>query len=270
MSSELLDAIARGVTVFDLSRPMAIGMAQSPNHPAFKLSMPRKHGDSMREDGSSAANDLLETGTHVGTHIDALGHVSFCGELHGGVSAAEAQESGRLSTHGVEEIQPIISRGVLLDIARLHGVESLEGGYEVTVADLEAAAAEVPEGIQPGNVILVRTGWGKHWEDTEAYVGKASGVPGVSESGAYWCASHSPIAVGGDSIAFECLVAGAGHALLPAHRVLLVEKGIYIMETMALEELSEAGHVEFLMVVSPLPLVGATGSPIRPLAVVGL
>jgi len=154
----LLDAVGRGVTVYDLARPMEVGMAQSPNHPPYRLSMPRRHGDRVRDDGGSAANDLLETGTHVGTHIDALGHVSHCGELYGGVDAGEAQASGRLTAHAVETIPNIVTRGVLLDIAAVRGVDALDGGDEVTPADLEAAAARVG-GVHPGDVALVRTGW---------------------------------------------------------------------------------------------------------------
>ncbi len=82
-------------------------------------------------------------------------------------------------------------------------------------------------------------------------------------------ASELPNQVGADSIAFEQLPAGAGHRLLPAHRILLVEHGIHIMETLALEELAAAGVTEFVFVLSPLKLVGATGSPVRPLALVG-
>lgn len=267
LPGRLIDAIGAGVHIFDLARPMVVGMAQSPNHPEFRLSMPRRHGDRVRSDGGSAANDLLETGTHVGTHIDALGHVSHCGLLHGEVDAAEAQRDGRLSTHGADEIPPIVTRGVLLDIAALHGVDSLAGGTEVTPEDLDAAAERVG-GIGTGDVALVRTGWGRWWNDHVAYLGKESGVPGVGEAGARWLAGHGPVAVGGDSIAFERLAPGDGHAVLPAHRVLLVEEGVYIIETMALDELAAAGVTEFLFVLSPLPLVGATGSPVRPLAVV--
>lgn len=264
---DLLDAVRLGVDIYDLARPMVVGMAQSPNHPAYRLSMPRRHGDRVRDDGGSAANDLLETGTHVGTHIDALGHVSHCGELYGGVDAAGAQASGRLTSHGVDEIPNIVTRGVLLDIAARRGVACLDPGEEVTPADLEAAAGRIAP-IEPGDVVLVRTGWGRWWDDPERYVGRESGVPGVGEAGARWLAEHRPVAVGGDSIAFECLPAGAGHAALPAHRVLLVESGVFIMETMALDDLAAANIAEFVFVVAPLPLVGATGSPVRPLALV--
>lgn len=266
----LLTAVGAGVTVHDLARPMQEGMPQSPNHPEFRLTMPRRHGDKVREDGGSAANDLLVTGTHVGTHIDALGHVSHDGLMYEGIEAAEAQRGGRLGRHGIDEFDPFVGRGVLLDVPRLLGEpDGLEGGREITVADLEATVRRQGTQIRPGDVVLVRSGWGRHWHDSEAYLGASTGVPGIGESGAAWLAGKGVRAVGADTIAFEHLAAGRGHAVLPAHRVLLVETGINIIETMVLDPLAAAEVHEFLLILTPLPLVGATGSPVRPLAVVG-
>ena len=262
-----LALLGAGANVMDLSRPMVLGMPQSPNHPEFRLSMPRRHGDVVRADGGSAANDLLISGTHVGTHIDALGHVSHCGSLFGGVDAEAAQIGGRLSSHGVDEIPPIVGRGVLLDVAALYGTGPLPGGYEITPADLDESLRRTGTVIGPGDSVLIRSGWGQHWDDGESYLGATSGVPGIGEAGARWFAERRPVALGADTIAFECLAPARGHALLPAHRVLLVEHGIYIIETMALEELAAVGATEFALVVAPLHLVGATGSPVRPLAV---
>ncbi len=265
----LLDLIDAGVEVHDLGREMFLGMPQSPNHPEFRLTMPRRHGDTVRDDGGSAANDLLVTGTHVGTHIDALGHVSHCGELYGGVSAQEAQVGGRgLTAHGIDTVPPIVTRGVLLDVPGLLGVEYLEGGFEITADHLDQCVETQGTPVREGDVVLVRSGHGVHWPDRDAFVGKGSGVPGVSEEGAKWLAASGVRAAGADTIAFECLRPGAGHALLPAHRILLVEEGINIIETMALDGIAEAGVHEFLFVLSPLNLVGGTGSPVRPLAIV--
>jgi kynurenine formamidase len=265
----LLDLVSDGlVEVHDLSQPMRAGMPQSPNHPQYRLTMPRRHGDSVRADGGSAANDLLITGTHVGTHVDALGHVSHCGQLYGGASAEETQTGGNLSTHGVDEIEPMFCRGVLLDVPAALGVEALEPAHEIPVAELERTVAVQQCHPGPGEVILVRSGWGRLWGDPAAFVGHDTGVPGVGHHGAQWLASYRPRAVGADTIAFEHLPAASGHALLPAHRVLLVDNGVHIIETMNLEDLAAAGHHEFLFVLAPLHLVGATGSPVRPLAVV--
>ena len=260
MPDALLDAVARGARIFDLGRPMFFGMAQSPNHPRFTMALQRRHGDMVRPDGGSAANEMIVTGGHVGTHIDALSHVSHDGKLHGGLDASAAQVGGRFGALGVDTVEPFVCRGVLLDV----GI--CEPAYEVTPDDLDAALGDLT--LEPGDVALIRTGWGRRWDDAEAYVGNASGVPGPGEEGAKWLASKGLRAAGADTIAFEHLPAGKGHAVLPAHRVLLVEHGIHIIETMALEELAEAGVREFLFILSPLKIVGGTGSPARPLAVV--
>lgn len=267
MTDALLSAIDDGLRVFDLARPMAAGMAQSPNHPQFRMALVRRHGDAVRADGGSAASELIVTGGHVGTHIDALSHVSQEGRLHGGVDAAEAQRGGRFGQLGVETIEPMICRGWLLDVPAALGLSECPPAYEITPEDLQRTAEAQDVDCHPGDVVLIRSGWAKRWDDPVAYVGHATGVPGPGERGAQWLAGLRPRAVGADSIAFEHLPAGAGHALLPAHRVLLVEHGIHIIETLNLEQLAAAGVREFAFVLVPLPLVGATGSPVRPLAV---
>ncbi|MDI5943234.1 cyclase family protein [Micromonospora sp. DH15] len=112
-ADRLLDAVRAGVEIYDLGRLLSIGMPQSPNHPPFWLTMPRRHGDMVRADGGSAANDLLVMGTHVGTHVDALAHVSHDGLLHGGADAAAAQSGGRFTELGVHTVAPMVRRGVL-------------------------------------------------------------------------------------------------------------------------------------------------------------
>ena len=266
----LLAAVATGVRVVDLGRQLTVGMPQSPNHPAYWHSLPRRHGDVVRPDGGSAANDMISLGTHVGTHIDALAHVSQDGKLYGGLDVEDALEGGRYARLGAHTIDPMVRRGVLLDIPAATEVERCEGGYEITRADLELAMERQETTVGAGDVVLVRSGWGQHFDEgrpTE-FIGKDSGVPGVGADGARWLAERQVHAVGADTIAFECLRPGAGHSVLPAHRVLLVEHGIYIIETMALEQLAAEGISEFLFVLAPLPLFGATGSPVRPLAVV--
>jgi len=268
MTDALLAAVRRGTTTYDLARPYVVGMPQSPNHPAYWRAMPRRHGDTVRADGGSAANDLITLGTHVGTHIDALGHVSQDGSLHGGSDAAAAQTGGAFPDHGIHVFAPGLLRGILLDVPAALGLETCEPGYEITPDDLDTALELSGAAPEPGDVLLVRSGWGARWDEGAGYVGAVTGVPGVAAAGARWLAAHRPRAVGADTIAFEQLEAGKGHALLPAHRILLVEEGINIIETMNLEDLGRDAVREFTLVLAPLPLVGATGSPVRPLAVV--
>lgn len=258
--------LATASRVYDLAQPFANGMPQSPNHPRFHLALARRHGDSVRAGGGSAAAELLVLGGHVGTHIDALCHVSQDGLLHGGVDADEAQRGGRFSALGIETVAPIVGRGVLLDVAALHDVDVLAPGTVIGADDLAAAARKAGAAPGAGDVVLVRTGWARHWDDPDSFVGHASGVPGPGEEAAAWLASRGVRATGADTIAYEALAPGAGHASLPVHRLLLVEHGIHIIETLQLEELARDDVAEFLFVAAPLKLVGATGSPLRPLA----
>lgn len=265
----LLSAVRTGVRIIDLGRRLVVGMPQSPNHPAYWHSLPRRHGDMVRADGGSAANDMITMGTHVGTHIDALAHVSHEGQLYGGLRVEDALQGGRYAELGAHTIEPMVRRGVLLDIPALKGLTCLEPGYEITVADLEAAVERQGTPVGAGDVVLIRSGWGQHFEtDPQLFMGQNSGVPGIGTAGANWLADRRIHAAGADTIAFERLAPGAGHALLPVHRVLLVEHGIYIIETMDLEQLAREAVHEFVFVLSPLPFFGATGSPARPLAVI--
>jgi kynurenine formamidase len=271
MTDSLLVAVQSGVRIIDLGRPMFVGMPQSPVHPTYWRTLTSRNGDVVRSDGSSASSDLVVTGTHVGTHIDALAHASQDGLLHGGADAVAAAKGGGYLDHGVHTIAPMVRRGVLLDVPAALGTGACEPAYEITPDDLEAAAARSDVEVRPGDVVLIRSGWGPRFDDgPEAYYGADTGVPGVSEAGAKWLAAAGVLAAGADTIAFERVAARApgssGHALFPAHRVLLVESGIYIIEALDLEELAAADSAEFTFVLSPLRLVGATGSPVRPLA----
>ncbi|MPZ60842.1 MAG: cyclase family protein [Propionibacteriales bacterium] len=268
MSDPLLAAVQAGVQLIDLGRQLRVGMPQSPNHPQFWHTLPRRHGDMSRADGGSAANDMLSMGTHVGTHIDALSHVSHDGKLYGGIDTDEALVGGKYDQLGVHTIEPMVRRGVLLDVPATLGLDACEGGHEITVDDLERTVTRQGLVMRPGDVVLIRSGWGRRFAEGDAYIGRDTGVPGVGEAGARWLAGQSAHAVGADTIAFERLAPQGGHALLPAHRVLLVESGIYIIEALDLEELAAREVYEFTFVMVPLNIYGATGSPVRPLAVV--
>ena len=257
LTDEILALTAR-TRVVDLGRPYVAGMPQSPNHPVYSHALVRRHGDAVRPDGGSAANDI----------IVRLAHVSHDGLLHGGASAEQAQRGGRFAEGGVDAVRPGLVRGVLLDVPAALGLEACEPGFAITGDVLAQTAKAQDVVLTAGDVVLVRSGWAQRWSDKTAYVGHDTGVPGPDESGATWLAFHGPRAVGADSIAFEHLPPGAGHARLPAHRVLLVESGINIIETLDLEELAATGAYEFPLLLAPLNLVGATGAPVRPLALV--
>jgi kynurenine formamidase len=262
--TSLADVIARGVRIYDLAQPLYTGIPCSPNHPGFRFALQRRHGDVVRADGGSAASELIVTGGHVGTHIDALAHVSQDGVLHGGVSALEAQRGGRFDRHGADQLPIIVARAVVLDVVP-DGEQRLPPAFPVGPDDLIGAGGA---GLRPGDIALVRTGWAQLWDDPEAFIGQVSGVPGVSEAGAKWLAERGVLATGADTTAYEHIPAGAGHAALPVHRVLLVDAGVPIVEMLNLEEVARDRVRECVFVLAPLPIVGGTGSPVRPFALV--
>lgn len=253
--------------VFDLSQPLEPAMPVSPNHPGYRMALIRRHGDMVRPDGGSASNELIVMGGHTGTHLDGLAHVSQDGRLHGGVDASSAVRGGRYADLGIETVAPIVVPGILLDVAGFKGVEVLPAAHGITADELAATAESQGVEVPAGGAVVIRSGWARHWEDPQTYVGHDTGAPGVALSGAEWLAARRPRVVGHDSMAFEQIPAGAGHRVMPVHRVLLVEHGIHIIENVSAEELAVARAYAFTFVCLPLRLVGATGSPVRPIAI---
>lgn len=255
--------------VYDLGRPLEATTPVAPGHANFRMALARRHGDLVRPDGSSGAGEVIFTSGHTGTHIDAFAHFSRDGRLLGGEETANAYSGGRFKIHGAETIAPIVCRGVLLDVAAAEGSPALEAGRPVTADDIEATCRHHGVEIGAGDAVFFRTGWPVgRYQDEPAYVGWPTGVPGPDESAARWLAERRVHVAGSDTIAFEWLAPGAGHSRLPVHVILLVDSGVHIIEVMDLEELAEDRVHEFLFVCSPLKLVGATGSPVRPLALV--
>lgn len=250
----------------DLSHPMQKGMPIHPAHPPFHITLNNRHGDVLRCCGHSSSNELMVTSTHSSTHIDALCHVSDHGALFGRFQAVEAQAGTDLfKIHGAETIAPIFRRGVLLDVAAIRGGEPLPPAYEITVADLEAAEAESGTALAPGDVVLVRTGWSRFWSDSPRYLGlNSEGAPGPGVMAGQWLAERRPFSVGSDTSAFE--VMKHHNITLEVHMILIAQNGIHIIENLDLEELSGVARGPFAFVALPVRISGATGSPIRPLA----
>jgi kynurenine formamidase len=246
-----------GASVYDLAQPYFVGMPHHPSHPPFLFSLVKQHGEYFGPSGNSSASDAVALGTHVGTHMDALCHFSCNGRLFGGEEAAGAQSYGEgLTRHAIDGVAPVLRRGVLLDLAA-NG--PLPEDCEITPADLESA---VRADIRPGDVVLIRTGWAQYFQDPARFISQVHG-PGPALAGAHWLSRRGIFAAGSDTVAFEKVP----DAAMPVHVHLLVETGIHIIECLNLETLAAAGVREFLFIALPLKLRGATGSPIRPVAV---
>lgn len=257
--TELLEMIA-GAKVYDLAQPYFVGMPHYPTHPPFLFSLTRGHGEYPGPEGHSSSAEAIGLGGHVGTHIDALCHFSYRGKLYGGVPVSQSYTLG----HGqltVDTIAPILRRAVLLDIAGQQGAPALPDDFEVSPDHLDAASRGVE--IRPGDAVLLRTGWASFFSEPARFLAEGRG-PGPSLDGARWLSARGVFAAGSDTLAFEKIPVPT----MPVHVHLLVESGIHIMECLNLEELAAAGVREFLFVAAPLKIRGATGAPMRPLALV--
>ena len=261
----------RAKRVFDLEQPRTDDMPIHPAHrqAGYSYLLHRHHEDEYRPDEAgprSGAAGVLICGEHTGTHIDALCHQSDAMMLCGGVPVEAVQTPRGFTRHGVEEIPPIAATGVLLDVAAKEGAESLEPGRVVTATDLQECCETQGVSVEAGNVALVRLGNARFWYDEDRYLAG----PGMDGSAARWMADRGVLAVGADNMAWDapgykdpelgCLLAG--------HLILLARRGIYIIENLALDELAASQHYRFEFVCTPLKLVGATGSPVRPIAMI--
>jgi len=265
----LIDQLSRA-RVFDLEQPRFAGMPVHPTHkPGYFYGLHRRHRDSYRpaqfgpRTGASGVLTMME---HSGTHIDALCHQASDLTFFGGVKVDEVERADGYRALGAETMRPLLGRGVLLDVAGWKGVDRLPQNYAITSDDFEACARAAGVEVRQGDVLLVRTGFAKCWDDEATYLNAA----GVSKSGNIWAADRRVGAVGADNMAWDSMQERDPdtNMMLFGHVHLLVTHGIHIIENLNLEELAAAGHHEFCFVGVPLKFRGATGSPIRPLALV--
>ena len=259
--SDLLRALSRS-RVFDLEQLRYAGAPSHPAHqPGFNYFLHRHHARGATE-ARTGASGIVVMPEHSGTHIDALAHQAENLTLHGGVhvdSGVQTPQGFRVL--GIETMAPLVSRGVLLDVAGPG--KRLPGEHSITPQELEAAAAGIE--IREGDAVLVRTGFGALWSEPAEYMKAA----GVSAAGSRWLIDKQVSAVGADNIAWD-LIGPTDPELgvtLPGHILFLVRAGIPIIENLNLEELAAAGAREFAFVCLPLKMRGATGSPVRPIAI---
>ncbi len=255
-----------GKQVFDLGTSMAPGIPVHPSHPPYVFTLQRRHGDTPRPGGLSSANELIVMCGHTGTHLDALGHFARDGVMCCGLQAADVQTGGKgLRNLGVERVDPIVRRGILLDVAGAEGVDVLPNDFAITADIAQAVARAQGVEVRAGDAVLVRTGLMRRWLDP-AFLDLTNGQPGVTADCAEWLAEVGVFLGGADTMTFEFIPAHKDD--LPVHGLFLVDHGIYILENADLESLAAAGAHEFVLVTSPLKFVGATASPVRPLALV--
>ncbi|MEO8746032.1 MAG: cyclase family protein [Candidatus Dormiibacterota bacterium] len=260
--TDLLKAFG-SARVFDLEQLRYAGAPSHPAHqPGFNYFLHRHHARGATE-ARTGASGIVVMPEHSGTHIDALAHQAENLMLHGGVHVdSGVQTPVGFRVLGVETMAPLVGRGVLLDLA---GAKRLPPEHSITAGELERAAGTAGVEVREGDVVLVRTGYGALWSEPAEYLRAA----GVSAAGTRWLIEKKVKAVGADNIAWDLIGATDPDlgVTLPGHILLLVRAGIPIIENLNLEELAAAGVHEFGFVCLPLKMRGATGSPVRPIAI---
>lgn len=222
-------------------------------------------------DGLIASDDIIIMPLQAATQWDALSHIGYDGQLYNGVPGSAVNNLTGASRNAIDKVADrLATRGVLLDIARLKGVERMSAGEEITADDLDAAERRQGVRVGTGDVLLVRTGWYRYFLDGDSatFMGDE---PGIGASCCDWLHAREVAAAAVDNWAFEVRPSLEEGVKLPVHTVLIRDVGFTIGEMFNLEQLSEDceqdGVWEFFFCAPPLKITGAVGSPITPLAI---
>ena len=214
--------------------------------------------------GSNEEIVLAEIG-QVGTQFDGFAHQTHGDSLYNCFKMDDVATRTGFTKLGVENVGALFTRGVLIDVAALKGAEMLPDTYEITVADLQAALKRQQLTLQPGDAVMIHTGWGRLWGKENARYMKAN--PGLGAAAAEWLAKQDPLLVGADTAPINVTPNPDAQVSNPVHQIMLVNYGIHLLENLRLDELAAARANEFALIVQPLKLVGASGSTVAPIAV---
>jgi len=250
--------------VFELGRRLEEGMPLQTTR-TFQLHTKRTSplaGSNRR--GSNEEIVLAEIG-QVGTQFDGFAHQTIGNSLYNCFKVDDIATRNGFSKLGVENIGALMTRGVLLDIAALKGVAMLPDTYEITVADLQQALKRQQLTLQPGDAVILHTGWGRLWGKANDRYMKTN--PGVDVAASEWLARQNPMLIGADTAPINVTPSPDPKLSNPVHQIALVVNGIFLLENLRLDELAAAHAYEFALIVEPLKLVGATGSTVAPIAI---
>lgn len=210
-------------------------------------------------------DDWFVTWVGIGSQLDGLGHLGIDHRYYNGVHVSDFWVADGLTKFGIEKVPPIVTRGVLLDIAGLLGKSMLEEGTPINRKEIETAMKRQKVTIEKGDVVILHTGWQKlATSDPERFL---AGMPGLGVDGAKFLASKDVVAVGADTWGLEVLPGEDPEIVFPVHQELLAKNGIYILENMNTEDLVKDKGWEFLFVLGQPRLKGAVQAIINPIAI---
>lgn len=218
----------------------------------------------VNQRGSNEELVTTELG-QVGTQFDGFAHQTHGDSFYNCFKVSETATRNGFTKLGIEKVGAIFTRGVMIDVAGLKGVETLPDSYEITPDDLQQALKRQNMTLQPGDAVIIHTGWGRLWgKENARYMTRS---PGIGIAAGQWLVTQDPLLLGADNIPVE--VAPPKDKMLsgPIHQMMLVVHGIHLLENMKLDELAAKKVYEFAFVMQPLKLQGATGSTVAPIAI---
>jgi kynurenine formamidase len=214
--------------------------------------------------GSNEELVISEIG-QVGTQLDGFAHQTHENSMYNCFKVEDISSRSGFTKLGIEKVGALFTRGVLIDVAGLKGVDILPDSYEITVQDLQQALQRQNLTLQPGDAVIIHTGWGKLWGKDNARYGKS--CPGIGVAAAEWLARQDPMLVGSDNWPVEVAPNPDSQISLPVHQILLVVNGIHLLENMKLDDLAAKRAYEFAFVMQPLKIQGGSGSTVAPAAI---
>jgi len=266
-----------GGHVFDLNVEYFIGMPSwvAAGDPPYGIWMTHTPQGSVHDNLSgvgaavhekySYCGDSIHLYTHCGTHVDTLNHLGHHGMFWNGWTADKVLGSRIWTKGGLDKYPPIIARGVLLDVAGMHGVDELDAAYGITPQDLQDTVAKQGVELRKKDVVLVRTGRMRAWPDFDGYLQRP---PGITLPSAKWlCEEAGAMCIAGDSIGLEVMPWDEPDAFLPVHAYMFATAGAQIIEVVDMEEIAAEKQYEFAFLGFPMKLRGATGAPMPSYAV---
>ena len=250
--------------VFELGRVLSDTMPL-PAGRRFEVFTKRTRNDPGRNRRGSNEELVVSEIGQVGTQFDTFSHQMIGASMYNCVTLDAAASRTGFTRLSVDQVGTLFTRGVLLDIAALKGVATLAETYEITQKDLQDALAAQKLTLQPGDAVLIHTGWGTLWGKDNARYQRVS--PGIGTAAAEWLAKQDPMLVGADNSAVEISPNPDPDLAGPVHQIMLVVNGIHLLENLRLDELAARRAYEFALVVEPLKIQGGTGSTVAPIAV---
>jgi len=200
----------------------------------------------------------------IGTQFDAFAHQMWGDSFYNCFKLGDIGTRSGFKKLGVENVGSLMTRGVLIDVAGLKGVDMLPTSYNITPDDLQQALAKANQKLEPGDAVLIRTGWSKLMGKENQRYGSVS--PGIGIAAAQWLVGQEPMLIAADNCCVEVRPSEPPHNL-PVHAMMLIQHGIYLIENLELESLATARAYEFAFIVQPLKIKGATGSAVAPIAI---